>query len=67
MKVFSYALSFPSVSHFQNDFQILFSLVRTRGYNEILCSTQLSMKIFLLISVTMPNNCWHFNTYEQEK
>ena len=30
------------------------------------CSTQLSMKVFLLIYVKNANNCWHFNIYEQE-
>ena len=33
------------------------------------CSTQLSMKLILLINVETPtiaNNCWRFNIYEQD-
>ena len=34
---------------------------------KISCSTQLSLKFFLLINVKNTNKSWHFNIYEQEK
>ena len=39
---------------------------RPRGYEIFfICSTQLSIKFFLLINVKMPK--WHFNIHEREK